>query len=376
ARQTGLRLDPYFSATKIAWILDHQPALRRRAGHGDLAFGTIDTWLLWNLTGGRVHATDYTNASRTLLFDIERLAWSDELLRAFEIPAAILPQTLPSLCDFGTTASELFGAAVPIAGIAGDQQAALVGQAGFRPGIAKCTYGTGGFIVLHTGERIVHSSSGLLATIAIGLEKNRATYAFEGSIFIAGAAVQWLRDGLGVIAHSNDVEALAAQVPDSGGVVFVPAFAGLGAPYWDPHARGTIAGITRGTTRAHLARATLDAIALQVADVIEAMERDAGAPLAELRADGGAAANDLLLQLQADALGVDVLRPQELETTALGAAYLAGIQCGLWDGFDEVAAHWRSAHRFRPRTGAEVRAATLARWRKAIDRMRADGSRA
>jgi len=376
ARATGLRLDPYFSATKIAWILDAQPGLRARGERGEIAFGTVDAWLLWNLTGGRVHATDYTNAARTLLFDIAALDWNDELLRAFEIPSAVLPRVFPSLADFGTTEPSLFGRPIPIAGIAGDQQAALVGQAGFAPGIAKNTYGTGSFVVMHTGDRIVHSRNGLLTTVALGLAPGRATYAIEGSIFITGAAVQWLRDGLGIIDSANALEALAAKVPDSGGVVFVPAFTGLGAPYWDPHARGAIFGITRGTSRAHLARATLDAIVAQVADVILAMEDDAGTSVGELRVDGGGAANDLLLQLQADMLRTEVVRPETLETTALGAAYLAGVQAGLWRDLDEVATHWRAAKRFRPRAGA-----TLEAWHKAVAVLReagkfSDGSRA
>ena len=270
---TGLRLDPYFSATKIAWLLERE-GIRERAERGDLAFGTVDAWLLWKLTGGKAHKTDYTNASRTLLFDIERLAWSDELLDTFAIPRALLPEALPSLADFGQTSEEWFGRAIPITGIAGDQQAALVGQAGFAAGIAKNTYGTGSFVMLHTGDRIARSRQGLLATVALGMGPRRATYALEGSIFVSGAAVQWLRDGLGVIEKAADIEALAAKVEDSGGAVFVPAFAGLGAPYWNPHARGAIMGMTRGTTSAHLARATLDAIAYQCADVIEAMAAD------------------------------------------------------------------------------------------------------
>ena len=367
ATKTGLRLDPYFSATKIAWLLDHVDGLRERAGRGEIAFGTVEGWLLWNLTGGRVHATDYTNAARTLLFDIERLAWSEELLELFDVPQALLPAVLPSLCDFGMTERELFGVPVPIAGMLGDQQAALVGQAGSRPGIAKNTYGTGSFIVLHTGERIVRSRHGLLATVALGTGERRATYALEGSIFVTGAAVQWLRDGLGAIASTGEVEGLASQVADSGGVTFVPAFTGLGAPHWEPRARGTILGLTRGTTRAHLARATLDAIVLQCADVIDVMQRDAGSRVDELRVDGGGAANDLLLQLQADALGIDVVRPANLETTALGAAYVAGIQAGVWDGFEAVEREWKVAARFRPRTDAAARERSLRTWRSAIE---------
>ena len=364
--RTGLRLDPYFSATKIDWLLHNLPGLRDRAERGELAFGTIDSWLLWKLTAGKEHKTDYTNASRTLLFDLEKLEWSEELLQAFPIPRALLPEAVPSLSAFGTTDSAVFGAAIPITGIAGDQQAALAGQAGFSTGIAKNTYGTGSFVVLHTGDRIVHSSEGLLATVALGTAPKRATYALEGSIFITGAAVQWLRDGLGLIKSADEIEALAKQVPDSGGVVFVPAFTGLGAPYWNPYVRGTIVGLTRGTTRAHIARATLDAIVVQCAEVIEAMSRDAGVAPSELRVDGGAAANDLLLQLQADALGYDVVRPATLETTALGAAYIAGVQAGIWQDFEAIARRWRVAGRFSPRTDEEARTRMLAIWRTAI----------
>jgi glycerol kinase len=365
-RATGLRLDPYFSATKIDWLLANLPGLRARAERGELAFGTVDSWLLWKLTGGKAHKTDYTNASRTLLFDLERVAWSDELLRAFAIPRALLPEALPSLGPFGTTDSAVFGAAVPVTGMVGDQQAALAGQAGFTAGIAKNTYGTGSFVVLHTGDRIVRSTRGLLATVALGVEPGRATYALEGSVFVTGAAVQWLRDGLGIIAAADEIEALASEVSDSGGVVFVPAFTGLGAPHWNPRARGTIIGLTRGTTRAHLARAVLDAIVAQCAEVVEAMTRDAGIDVSELRADGGAAGNDLLLQLQADALGCDVVRPATLQTTALGAAYVAGVQAGVWESFDEVARQWQVARRFSPRIDASARRELLARWRTAI----------
>lgn len=339
--QTGLLLDPYFSATKIAWLLDDVDGLRARAERGEIAFGTVDAWLIWNLTGGARHVTDVTNASRTMLFDVHRLRWSDELLAAFGVPRALLPEVLPCTAEFGTTAVEHFGEAIRIAGVAGDQHAALVGQAGFAPGLAKNTYGTGSFVMLNTGERVVRSEHGLLATIAFAFEPGRATYALEGSIFVTGAAVQWLRDGLGVIERSSDVEQLARTVEDGGGCYFVPAFAGLGAPYWDPYARGAIVGITRGTTRAHLARAALDAMAYQTADVVAAMERDAGMRLAELRVDGGASANDLAMQFQADVLGVPVSRPAVVETTALGAAYLAGLQTGFWRDTGAVARQWR-----------------------------------
>ena len=364
--RTGLLLDPYFSATKIAWLLDHVEGLRARAERGDIAFGTVDSWLIWNLTGGARHVTDVTNASRTLLFDIRELRWSDELLAAFGVPSAVLPDVLPCTAEFGSTTVEHFGGSIRIGGVAGDQQAALIGQAGFAPGLAKNTYGTGSFVVLNTGDRIVRSEHGLLSTVAFAFEPSRATYALEGSIFVTGAAVQWLRDGLGIIERSSDVERLAREVDDSGGVVFVPAFTGLGAPYWDPDTRGTITGITRGTTRAHLARAALDAMAFQTADVVEAMERDAGVRLTELRVDGGASVNNLAMQLQADVLGVPVVRPRCIETTALGAAYLAGLQSGFWPDVDTVARHWCEDARFTPKVDDESRTALRTRWRSAV----------
>jgi len=368
--RTGLLLDPYFSATKIAWLLDNVDGLRTRAQAGEIAFGTVDSWLIWNLTGGTRHVTDVTNASRTMLFDIHRLQWSDELLALFGIPRALLPEVLPCTAEFGTTAVEHFGGAIRITGVAGDQQAALVGQAGFAPGLAKNTYGTGSFVVLNTGDRVVRSEQGLLSTVAFALEPRRATYALEGSVFVTGAAVQWLRDGLGIIERSADIEQLAGEVDDSGDCFFVPAFTGLGAPYWDPHARGTITGITRGTTRAHLARAALDAMAYQTADVVAAMERDAGIRLAELRVDGGASANALAMQFQADVLGVPVVRPACIETTALGAAYLAGLQAGFWSDVDAVARQWREGARFSPGMDAARRSALLSRWRRAVERSR------
>jgi len=368
--QTGLVLDPYFSATKIAWLLDHVDGLRARAEAGTIAFGSVDSWLIWNLTGGARHVTDITNASRTMLFDIHRLCWSDELLTAFGVPRAMFPDVLPCTADFGTTVVEHFGGTIRIAGVAGDQQAALVGQSGFTPGLAKNTYGTGSFVVLNTGDQVVRSEHGLLSTVAFAFEPGRATYALEGSIFVTGAAVQWLRDGLGIIEHSSDVERLAREVQDSGGCYFVPAFAGLGAPYWDPYARGSIVGISRGTTRAHLARAALDAMAYQTADVVQAMERDAGLTLTELRVDGGASANDLAMQFQADMLGVPVVRPACIETTALGAAYLAGLQVGFWAGIDTIAGKWREGARFAPSIGDAVRAESLVRWRRAVGRSR------
>jgi len=368
--QTGLLIDPYFSGTKIAWLLDHVAGLRARAEAGEIAFGTVDAWLIWNLTGGRRHVTDVTNASRTMLFDIHRLRWSEELLGALNVPASVLPEVLPCSADFGMTVSDHFGGAIAIGGVAGDQQAALVGQAGFAPGMAKNTYGTGSFVVLNTGARIVRSTQGLLSTIAFALEPGKATYALEGSIFVTGAAVQWLRDGLGIIERSDQIEALARQVDDTADCYFVPAFTGLGAPYWDPFARGTIVGITRGTTRAHLARAALEAMAYQTADVIAAMERDAGVPLTELRVDGGASANDLTMQFQADVLGVPVSRPAIIETTALGAAYLAGLQRGYWADTQTLANQWREDKRFAPAMPAPRRDALLGRWRAAVERSR------
>lgn len=365
---TGLLLDPYFSGTKLAWLLDNVAGARERAERGELAFGTVDTWLIWKLTGGRAHVTDYSNASRTLLFDIGRLDWSDALLDALRVPRAVLPRVLPSLGTFGTTAAEVLGAAVPIAGVAGDQQAALVGQAGFTRGIAKNTYGTGSFLVLNTGADVVRSESGLLSTVAYATQSGAATYALEGSIFVTGAAVQWLRDGLGIIASSSDIEKLAAQAADTGGVYFVPAFTGLGAPHWDPYARGAILGLTRGTSRAQIARAALEAMAYQTVDVVRAMERDAKVILAELRVDGGAATNDLAMQFQADMLGVDVVRPEITETTALGAAYLAGIGSGVWRDTAAVASLWREARRFRPQMDAAARERLLAGWHRAVER--------
>lgn len=374
AQKTGLVLDPYFSATKIAWILDSVPGLQARAERGEIAFGTVDSWLLWNLTAGSTHATDYTNASRTLLFDLRKLDWDEELLRIFRIPRALLPDVHPSMGQFATSASDVLGAAIPIGGIAGDQQAALVGQAGFHKGLAKNTYGTGSFVVMNTGESIVRSNEGLLSTVAFSAERGKATYALEGSIFITGAAVQWLRDGLGIISSSSEVQSLATQVTDTGGIYFVPAFTGLGAPYWDPYARGAVVGITRGTTKAHLARAALEAMAYQTYDVIVAMERDSGVKLAELRVDGGAAANDLTMQFQADVLGVDVVRPRVIETTALGAAYLAGLHVGYWRDFEDVARQWQEQQRFKPQMSVQRRETLIAGWNRAITSARGSES--
>jgi glycerol kinase len=378
--RTGLPLDAYFAGPKIAHILDSPDGprigagagdLRTRAEQGDLAFGTVDAFLLWRLTGGCVHATDVSNASRTLLFDIHRLAWDDELLGLVGVPAAVLPEVRPTSGRFGETDSELFGRSIPIAALAGDQQAATFGQACFAPGQAKNTYGTGAFLLLNTGDRATTSEHGLLTTVGWQLEPGGpVTYALEGSVFSAGSAVQWLRDGLHAIERSSDVEALAASVGDAGGVYLVPAFTGLGAPYWDPYARGTIVGLTRSTGLAELARATLDSIAHQVADVLAAMEADAGTPLATLRVDGGAAANDLLLQLQADLIDVPVERPAVTETTALGAAYLAGLAIGYWNGLDEVAANWSLDRRFEPAMGPERRTQLRHGWSRAVERSR------
>ncbi len=366
-RKTGLVLDAYFSGTKLKWLLDHVPAARERARRGELAFGTIDSWLVWNLTGGRVHATDPSNASRTLLFDIHRGDWDDELCALLDVPRELLPAIVPSSGVCGTTA--LDSVDIPIAGIAGDQQAALFGQACHSPGLAKNTYGTGCFLLMNTGAKAVASANNLLTTVAWSRD-GRTDYALEGSVFIGGAVVQWLRDGLGIIRSAHEVEALAASVPDNGGVYFVPAFAGLGAPHWDPYARGSIFGLTRGATGGHLARAALESIALQSRDVLDAMQRDAGITLAGLRVDGGAAANDLLMQFQADILGVPVVRPQVLETTALGAAYLAGLAVGYWKDAAEVAANWRIDREFEPSMPGDRVAELIAGWERAVARSR------
>ena len=363
--KTGLVLDPYFSGTKLKWLLDNVPGARRRAARGELAFGTIDSWLLWQLTVGGVHATDSSNASRTLLYDIHTGRWDDELLGLLEIPREVLPRVVPSSGVVG--AASLGGTPVPVAGIAGDQQAALFGQACDLSGLAKNTYGTGCFLLLNTGARAVASKNRLLTTIAWDLGKG-STYALEGSVFAGGAAVQWLRDGLKLIQKAADVEALAASVDSNGGVFFVPAFAGLGAPHWDPYARGAMFGLTRGSTGGHLARAVLESIAFQSADVLLAMEKDTGLALTELRVDGGAAANDLLLQFQADLLGVPVVRPEVLETTALGAAYLAGLGVGYWKDAEEIRANWRVARRFEPSMSRDRAAALRASWEKAVAR--------
>ena len=368
-RRTGLLLDPYFSGTKLAWLLDRVPGARRRAGRGELAFGTVDTWLLWQLTGGRVHATDVSNASRTLLLNLATGDWDAELLRALRIPREVMPEVRASSEVYGEVESIPALRGVPIAGIAGDQQAALFGQACFRPGMAKNTYGTGCFLLLQTGTRPVRSRHRLLTTVAWRLGRNGPLeYALEGSVFIGGAVVQWLRDGLGVIARSGDIEALAARAPDNGGVYFVPAFTGLGAPHWDAAARGAIFGLTRGTTAAHLARAAVESIACQSADLLAAMEADAGLRLKELRVDGGATVNDSLMQFQCDLLRVPVVRPHTRETTALGAAYLAGLAVGFWKDRAEIAKLWSVGRRFRPQASSAKMKALQRDWRRAVQR--------
>ncbi len=368
-RKTGLVLDSYFSATKLRWILDHVPGAQRRAERGELAFGTVDSWLAWQLTGARLHVTDVTNAARTMLFNIHQNCWDADLLALFNIPVALLPEVRPSSAEFGRTSAAVFGAEVLIGGIAGDQQAALFGQACFGPGMAKNTYGTGCFMLLHTGSTCATSQNGLISTAAC--QRDAAPqYALEGSVFIGGAVVQWLRDGLKAIEHSADIEALAASVPDAGGVVFVPSFTGLGAPYWEPAAKGAIVGLSRGSSVAHIARAALESIAFQSAMLLLAMTRDAVFPITELRVDGGAAANNLLLQFQADLLGIPVIRPQVTETTALGAAYLAGLTGGIWQDTDQLAAQWRVERQFLP-TMPRARAQQLiAGWEDAVASVR------
>jgi len=368
AQKTGLVVDAYFSGTKLAWLLDNVSGARARAEKGELAFGTIDAWLVWQLTGGRVHATDASNASRTMLFDIHAGAWDDELLALLRIPRAVLPHVVASSGVCGETS--LDGVAVPIAGIAGDQQAALFGQACLDAGLAKNTYGTGCFMLLNTGATAVASRNNLLTTVA-WRRGGALSYALEGSVFIAGAVVQWLRDGLQLVRSAAEIEALARSVPDNGGVFLVPAFAGLGAPHWDAYARGAIFGLTRGVTRGHIARAALESIALQSADVLDAMQKDAGITLKELRVDGGAAANDLLMQCQADLLGVPVVRPKTLETTALGAAYLAGLAVGYWKDDGELRANWQVDRRFEPAQDRARMAEMRDTWGKAVARSKA-----
>ncbi|RRD43390.1 glycerol kinase [Comamonadaceae bacterium OH3737_COT-264] len=368
-QKTGLIVDAYFSATKLQWLLENIPGARARAERGELAFGTIDSWLIWNLTRGAAHVTDVSNASRTMLFDIRRNTWDEELLALLGIPHALLPQVLPSASAFGHIHPDWLGAALPICGVAGDQQAALFGQACFRDGMAKNTYGTGCFMLMHTGEHFQLSHNGLLTTSAAQTDAARR-FALEGSVFVGGAVVQWLRDGLGAISSSDQVQHLAETVPDSAGVRFVPAFTGLGAPYWQPQARGTITGITRGTSIAHIARAALESIAYQSAALLNAMDRDAqaagAAPVTELRVDGGASVNDLLMQFQADLLGIPVLRPKEVETTALGAAWLAGLGAGLYAGADELSSLWQAQRRFYPTMARERAQELMQEWEHAV----------
>ncbi len=372
--KTGLLIDAYFSGTKLKWLLDTVPGARAAAQRGELAFGTVDTWLMWQLTGGRLHATDVSNASRTLLLNVHTNQWDDELLQILDVPRELLPEVQPSSHLFAHTEAGVLGAAIPIGGVAGDQQSALFGQACFKPGLAKNTYGTGCFMLMHTGTQFHTSTNGLITTSAAQLDRNEAAaapeFAMEGSVFIGGAVVQWLRDGLKAIKGSGEVQGLAESVPDAGGVMFVPAFTGLGAPYWKADARGAIVGLTRGTTVAHIARAALESIAFQSAALLQAMSRDAvaagGAPVAELRVDGGACVNDLLMQFQADLLGIPVVRPKVIETTALGAAYLAGLSCGVYQGLDELSSHWRAERTFQPTLSRPRAQELMQRWEHAV----------
>ena len=366
-QRTGLVLDAYFSGTKLKWLLDHIPGARAQAERGELAFGTIDSWLAWKLSGGRAHVTDPSNASRTLLFDILRQCWDDELLALLDIPTALLPRVVDSSGEIALLDAEWLGAAIPLSGMAGDQQAATFGQVCLEHGMAKNTYGTGCFLLMNTGPQPMASSHRLLTTIG-WQRQDQTTYLLEGSVFMGGATVQWLRDGLGLIASADQIEALAASVPDNGGVYLVPAHTGLGAPYWDPFARGALFGMTRGTTRAHIARAALEAIAFQSAEVLQAMENDAGQVMKELRVDGGAARNDLLMQFQADLLGVPVVRPKVTETTALGAAYLAGLAVGFWQDEAELSSLWQAERHFEPAMPEGQRAALFGHWQRAVER--------
>ena len=365
--KTGLIVDAYFSGTKIKWILDNVEGAREKAERGELLFGTIDTWLIWNLTKGRVHVTDYSNASRTMLFNIHSLEWDKEILNRLNIPESMLPTPKPSSCVYGYTDSELFGGEIPIAGAAGDQQAALFGQVCYNPGTAKNTYGTGCFMLMNTGEKAIESKNGLLTTIAWGVD-GKVEYALEGSIFVAGAAIQWLRDELKLVEKASDTEAYAEEVEDTNGVYMVPAFTGLGAPHWDQYARGTIVGLTRGAKKAHFIRATLESLAYQTYDVLKAMQDDSGIELKALRVDGGACANNFLMQFQADILGVDVFRPEVIETTALGAAYLAGLAVGYFKNKDEVTKNWALSRSFEPKMSEEKRNELLNGWHEAVKR--------
>jgi len=368
-QKTGLRIDAYFSGTKLKWILDNVPGARAQAERGDLAFGTVDSWLIWQLTGGARHVTDISNASRTMLFNVHTRQWDDDLLAMLGVPASLMPEALPSSAHFGQMGAEWLGAPLEIAGVGGDQQSALFGQACFYAGMAKNTYGTGCFMLMHTGERFQTSQNGLITT-ATAQPPGTPQYALEGSVFIGGAVVQWLRDGLRAIESSSEVQALAESVPDAGGVVLVPAFTGLGAPYWQPDSRGSITGLTRGTTMAHIARAALESIAFQSAALLDAMSRDAvsagGVPVSELRVDGGACVNDLLMQFQADLLGIPVVRPAVIETTALGAAYLAGLHTGLYAGLEELSSQWKAERTFHPTLSRERAGEKMAQWEHAV----------
>jgi len=365
--KTGLIVDAYFSGTKVKWILDNVEGAREEAEKGNLLFGNIDSWLIWNLTKGKVHVTDYSNASRTMLFNIHELKWDKDILEKLNIPESMLPKPMPSSCVYGYTDKELFGGEIAIGGAAGDQQAALFGQACYKPGTAKNTYGTGCFMLMNTGEKAVESKKGLLTTIAWGID-GKVEYALEGSIFIAGAAIQWLRDELKIIEKAPDTEEIASSVPDTNGVYMVPAFVGLGAPYWDQYARGTMVGLTRGAKRAHIVRATLESLAYQTYDVLKAMEEDSGIQLEALKVDGGACANNFLMQFQSDILGVQVDRPQVIETTALGAAYLAGLAVGYWKNKEEVVQNWAISRSFTPQLDNERRQELLDGWHKAVSR--------
>jgi glycerol kinase len=369
-RKTGLLMDAYFSGTKLQWILDNVPGARELAQRGELAFGTVDSWLMFKLTSGHAHLTDVSNASRTMLFNIHTNQWDDELLDLLNIPPSLMPQVLPSSADFGHTDAQWLGACIPIGGVAGDQQSALFGQACFQRGMAKNTYGTGCFMLMHTGEHVQSSHHGLITTAA-AQRHAKPQYALEGSVFIGGAVVQWLRDGLRAISSSSEVEGLAHSVPDAGGVMFVPAFTGLGAPYWDAQARGAIVGLTRGTTVAHIARAALESIAFQSAALLQSMNRDAPVAVTELRVDGGACVNDLLMQVQADLLGIPVVRPAVIETTALGAAYLAGLQAGVYSSQEELSAQWRVDRTFYPTLPTDQAQERMDRWERAVRQSRA-----
>lgn len=369
--RTGLLLDAYFSATKLRWVLENVSGARERAEAGELLFGTVETWLIWKMTGGRVHVTDYSNASRTMLFNIHDLCWDEEILKILDIPKCMLPEPVPSSCVYGETMPELFGGPVPIAGAAGDQQAALFGQTCFSPGEAKSTYGTGNFLLMNTGKTPVKSGNGLLTTIAWGLDAGGPVeYALEGSVFVCGAAIQWLRDELDILDDAAESERMALSVPDSAGIYVVPAFVGLGAPYWDPYARGSIFGITRGAGKNHLVRATLESMAFQCYDLLGAMSRDMGEKLPALKVDGGACANNYLMQFQADILGCEVLRPACIETTSLGAAYLAGLATGYWQDQKDIRNNWQIDRVFAPQMSASDREAKLAGWQEAVKRSR------